>query len=114
MSAEAAAYQAGAPNPYADKGLVPSLRYDNPLPGKGRKNVVRFDGIEGKTLIDRKLSFYSSEDGKDQLLRQSEAIKDNPGYSLRIEVPNKVQERRVDKYLKKLGITNIAIKVVAP
>jgi hypothetical protein len=109
MSKEAAAYEAGAPNPGRANGQVPALKYDNPF---GGRNLVKFDGIEGKTLIDRKLSFYSNDKGKLALQRQSEALKQNPGYSGRIEVPTATEQRRIQKYMNELNITNIDVKVV--
>ncbi len=77
VTAAAAAYETGTPNPGRAHGHVPALRYDNRF-GGGGKNIVRFDGIEGQTLIDRKLSFFASEDAKNALVRQSAAIKQNP------------------------------------
>ena len=105
----AAEYEAGAANPGRAQGQVPALQYDNPF---GGRDLVRFDGIEGNTLIDRKLSFYSSEKGKLALQRQSEALTQNPGFKARIEVPTEVKKTRVLKYLRDLRIDNIEVKVV--
>jgi hypothetical protein len=108
-SLEAAAYEAGAPNPGRINGEVPALHYDNPF---GGKDLVRFDGIDADVLIDRKLSFYASDKAKLALQRQSAAISQNAGFKLRIEVPTAAERSRVRKYLTELDIHNIDVEVV--
>src|SRR5262249_14183641 len=104
----AAKWERGAPNPRRARGEAPALRYANPF---GGRYVAEFAGIGGTTLIDRKLAFYSSDKAKLALRRQSEALKQNPGYKLRIEVPTQAEKRRIEKYLKELRITNIEVAV---
>jgi hypothetical protein len=106
MSKEAAKYQAGAAG--ARKGFAPALTYKNP----GGRGTIRFDGIEKRTLIDRKLSFYSTDKAKDALLRASSAIRQNKGYALRIEVPTQSAYNRGMSLFDELGITNIKLRIV--
>jgi hypothetical protein len=65
--------------------LTPMLRHDNP--NTRGKQFVKFDGIEGKTLIDRKLNVAGSEKALGQIKRVVECLNQNPGYSVRYEVP---------------------------
>jgi hypothetical protein len=104
MSPEAFAYQSGATG--ARAGVAPALRYSD------RSGLVRFDGLDGRLLIDRKLSFYSTPKARLALDRASMAVRQNPFYSLRIEVPNMVQYKRGMRLLGEQGITNIRIGIV--
>ena len=104
MSPEALAYQSGATG--ARSGIAPALRYSD------RSGLVRFDGLDGRVLIDRKLSFYSTPKARLALDRASMAVKQNPFYSLRIEVPNMAQYKRGMILLGEQGITNIRIGIV--
>lgn len=99
MSERARKYESGAVGYRV--GEAPSLRYVNPNPGKNR---VRFDGIEGTTLIDRKLSLYSSTKGKYALQRQFEAVMQNSGFTVRIEVPTDAVKNRMEKVMRDLRI----------
>jgi len=91
--------------------LVPVLRYDNKNP-KGRR-FIKFDGIEGNTLIDRKLNVTTHKKSIDQVQRADEALKQNTNYNVRYEVPaNRVNAMK--KLLIKAGVAgNPHITVVA-
>jgi len=112
MSKEAHAYQSGSygarSNIRTQRGLAPSLLYDNPY---SRTNIVRFDGLESQMLIDRKLSTFSTPKARKALLRQAEAIRQNPGYSLMYEVPTVSEKRRLQKLLASEQITSSSIRV---
>ncbi len=96
----------------AHKPEVPALRYDNLNPNG--KNLVRFDGLEGNTLIDRKFSITSKSKQLEDLRRMSRALSQNPEYLGRIEVPTQAIANRAKKILENLGIQNIDVKVVVP
>jgi filamentous hemagglutinin len=87
---------------------VPVL--DRTLPD-GTKAQVKFDGIDGNVLIDRKTSITTFPKSKSQAMRQSEALSQN-GLTGRWEVPNESQAARARKMLGDLGITNIDVQVV--
>ncbi len=94
------------------KKIVPTLKYDNPNPNG--KNFIKFDGFEPETntFIDRKLSFTSYPKSLDQLRRASEALRQNPGFNIRYEVPDAKQLRTAVKLFRDLRITNVGVKVV--
>ncbi|MBY5357999.1 filamentous hemagglutinin N-terminal domain-containing protein [Rhizobium leguminosarum] len=95
-------------NVETQKGQAPTLTRTTP---DGQKASVRFDGVEGDVLIDRKISVVTTQKVKDQVLRQSEALQQN-GLSGRWEVPNQSQADRATKMFKDLGVKNITVKVV--
>lgn len=90
------------------RSQVPVL--DRTLPD-GSKATVKFDGIDGNVLIDRKTRVTTFPKSKDQALRQSHALREN-GYTGRWEVPNSAEATRARKMLEDLGITNIGVQVV--
>jgi filamentous hemagglutinin len=87
---------------------VPVL--DRTLPD-GTSAPVKFDGIDGNVLIDRKTTVTTFPKSEAQALRQSEALQQN-GLTGRWEVPNETQAARARKMLNGLGITNISVQVV--
>lgn len=91
---------------------VPALRFDNPNP-RG-VNRVRFDGLEENVLIDRKWSVTSKSKQERDLLRMGEALRQNPEYTGRIEVPTQSEANRARRILDKLGIDRIDVRVVPP
>jgi len=106
MSSEAEAYQASAPG--ARPGQAPQLTY---VDEAGQIKKVRYDGIDGDVMIDRKVKVTTFPKSKDQALRQSLALKQN-GLTGRWEVPTQTEANRATKMLENLGITNINVKVV--
>lgn len=72
---------------------------------------VRFDGLDGDVLIDRKLSVVTTAKAKDQVVRQSKALSEN-GLTGHWEVPSEAQAKRAQKMLDELGVKNIEVKVV--
>jgi len=77
----------------------------------GSTKGVRFDGLDGNVLIDRKLSVVTTQKAKNQALRQSQALRQN-NLTGRWEVPTQTQANRAIKMFDKLGIDNITVEVV--
>jgi RHS repeat-associated protein len=77
----------------------------------GSKRLVRFDGLDGNVLVDRKVSVMTTQKAKDQALRQSQALTEN-GLSGRWEVPTESQAVRAKTIFNELGIRNIDVKII--
>lgn len=90
------------------KGQAPTI---DRIDANGNSKPVRFDGVDGNVMIDRKISVVTTQKAKDQALRQSEALKNN-GMTGRWEVPNQAQANRAQKMFDELGIKNIEVKIV--
>ena len=96
--------------PGARAGQAPTLMRTM---ADGSKRPVKFDGIQGDYVIDRKWSVRDMPRARAQILRQSEVLAE---YRLigTWEVPTPVQKIKALKLLKKLNVTNIHVKVVKP
>ncbi len=79
----------------------------------GSTKTVRFDGLEGNVLIDRKVSVTTFPKSQAQALRQSQALQQN-GLTGRWEVPTAAEAVRAQRMFQQLGINNIEVKVVKP
>ena len=117
-SRRAADYEAalhGATTDVATKrGMVPALRYDHANPSPWTKPYVRFDGVDpqdARMLIDRKLDATMRSGQRKQMRRAAEALRQNPGYQLRIEVPNKVAARNTWRLIERTGSSDVPITV---
>jgi filamentous hemagglutinin len=77
----------------------------------GVERAVRFDGVDGNVLIDRKVAVTTFPKSQAQALRQSEALAKN-GLRGRWEVPDEIQAARAERMFEKLGIENIDVRVV--
>ncbi|EEE35028.1 putative filamentous hemagglutinin [Rhodobacteraceae bacterium KLH11] len=112
MSARARSYDDGATgsrsNVETRQGQAPSLTRTT---SDGKTVSVRFDGVDGDVLVDRKLSVVTTPKAKNQVLRQSEALEQN-GLTARWEVPTQAQANRATRVFEELGIENITVKVV--
>ncbi|MDN2714552.1 hemagglutinin repeat-containing protein [Janthinobacterium sp. SUN120] len=97
-------------NPLTKKGQAPALEREI---SDEVKKIVRFDGIEGDVLIDRKIAVVTTEKSKNQALRQSDALKQN-GLTGMWEVPSEAEAKRAMKIFDELKITNIKVRVVKP
>lgn len=95
-------------NPATQSGQAPALGITM---ADGSKRLVKFDGVDGNVMIDRKISIVTTAKTKDQALRQSEALSQN-GLTARWEVPSQAQAERDQKMLDELGIKKISVKVV--
>jgi hypothetical protein len=113
MSPEARAYQSGAPGSRSNRvtGVqqAPEISYVNET---GATEAVRFDGVEGRVLIDRKISVTTFPKSQRQALHQSRALKQH-GLTGRWEVPTEAERVRAMRMFQRLGIDNIEVKVVA-
>lgn len=96
--------------PGARPGYAPTLPRTMP---DGSTRQVKFDGVEGGYMIDRKWSIVGWSSTKAQLLRQSEALAQQ-GLTSTLEVPDAIQKIKAIRLLKKSGITNIKVRIVKP
>lgn len=95
-------------NIHTQKGQAPTIdRTDT----KNNNRPVRFDGVDGNIMIDRKISVVTTQKAKDQAVRQSNALENNK-MTGRWEVPNQTQANRAQKMFDELGIKNIEVKIV--
>jgi len=78
---------------------------------EGSNGLVKFDGLDGNVLIDRKRAVTTFPKSKNQALRQSQALLDN-GLEGRWEVPSEAEARRALKLFEELGIQNISVRIV--
>ena len=79
----------------------------------GSKRPVKFDGVQGETLIDRKWAIRDLPRARAQTLRQSEVLAQHHLIGV-WEVPNEKQLLAARNLLKKLKVTNIKVRVVKP
>lgn len=94
----------------ARPGLVPTLTRTLL---DGSKRSVKFDGVQGDTLIDRKRSVCSMPRAKAQTFRQSEVLSQHNLVAV-WEVPDKKQLVAARRLLKKLKVGNIRARMVEP
>ncbi|NNA70104.1 hypothetical protein [Pseudomonas gessardii] len=76
-------------NPATQSGQAPALERTMP---DGSTRLVKFDGMDGKVLVDRKISVVTTSKSKDQVLRQSDVLSQN-GLTARWEVPTQKRGR---------------------
>ncbi|MCV0349025.1 MAG: hypothetical protein K5863_03060 [Nitratireductor sp.] len=95
-------------NIVTQKGQASALTKTNP---DGTTSTVRFDGVDGDVMVDRKLSVVTTPKAKNQVVRQSEVLREN-GLTGRWEVPTQTQANRATKMFEELSVTNITVKVV--
>jgi len=95
-------------NPATQSGQAPALERTMP---DGSTKLVKFDGVDGEVLVDRKISVVTTSKSKDQALRQSDVLSQN-GLTARWEVPTQAQANRAQKMFDELGIKNISVKVI--
>lgn len=94
----------------ARPGQAPTLQRTLP---DGSMRPVKFDGVDGDTLIDRKWGIRNMARARAQALRQSQALTQNRLVGL-WEVPSDPTKRAALKMLRELHITNIKVRVVKP
>ncbi len=93
----------------ARSGQAPTLMRTMP---DGSKRPVKFDGVRGDFLIDRKWSVSGKPRAIGQILRQSEVLAQHRLIGT-WEVPTQVARDAAIKILK-MNVTNINVKVVKP
>ena len=96
--------------PLTKTGQAPAL--ERTLPD-GTKRLVKFDGVDGEVMVDRKVSIVTTQKSMDQALRQSDVLRQN-GLMGRWEVPNAAQQTRAINMLNKLNVNNITVVVEKP
>ena len=79
----------------------------------GSKRPVKFDGIDGDYVIDRKWSVRDAPHARAQVLRQSEVLAQHRLIGV-WEVPTAVEKAKALKLLKKMNVSNIKVRVVKP
>ncbi len=94
----------------ARPGQAPTLTRTMP---NGSKRPVKFDGIRGDYVIDRKLKVVNSARGRAQVLRQSQALSEHRLIGL-WEVPSSVQKAAALKMFKRVNASNIHVGIVKP
>lgn len=75
--------------------------------------MVKFDGVDGTIMIDRKTNIVTTQKSMEQAMRQSDALRQN-GLKGRWEVPDADVKAKAKKLLDKLDIDNITITVEPP
>jgi hypothetical protein len=94
----------------ARPGEVPVLTLASPA---GGPRFVRFDGIDGDYLIDRKLRVVDLPRSRAQLARQAEALAQARCIAT-WEVPSEAERARAAAMLARAGVRRIKIRVVRP
>lgn len=94
----------------ARSGHAPTLTRTMP---DGSRRPVKFDGVQGDYVIDRKWSVRNMANARAQVLRQSEVLAQNRLIGL-WEVPTPVQKVKALKLLRRMNVGNIHVKVVKP
>lgn len=79
----------------------------------GWKRPVKFDGIQGDDVIDRKWKVVDAPHARAQLLRQSQVLAEHRVIGL-WEVPTPVQKTKAKDFFKTMNVTDIHVKVVKP
>lgn len=94
----------------ARAGQAPVLRRTMP---DGSKRPVKFDGVQGETLIDRKLKVVDRPRARDQLLRQAQVLREHRLVGVwEVTSPKMMYKARV--MFKKYNVTNIRVRIVKP
>jgi len=96
--------------PGARAGQAPTLMRTMP---NGSKRPVKFDGIQGDYMVDRKWAVVNRPRSRAQILRQSEVSAQHRLIGT-WEDPTPVEKTKALKLLKQMSITNIHVSVVKP
>jgi len=94
----------------ARSGQAPTLTRTLP---NGSRRPVKFDGVHGEYVVDRKWAIRDQPRARAQVLRQSEVLSQHRLIGV-WEVPNEHERLAAIKLLKKLNVTNIKIRIVKP
>lgn len=94
----------------ARPGHAPALMRTLP---DGSIRPVKFDGVDGDYVIDRKWSIVRKQHAREQVLRQSEVLAQHRLIGL-WEVPNRKQRIAALKLLTRLNVRNIKVRIVEP
>lgn len=91
-------------------GQAPTLKRRMP---DGSERSVKFDGVQGDYVIDRKWSVSGRPRAVAQALRQSDVLAQHKLFGT-WELPTQAKRDAAIKLLKKLNVTNIKVRVVEP
>jgi hypothetical protein len=94
----------------ARQGFAPTLMRTLP---DGSQRAVKFDGIRGDYVIDRKWRIVTAPRAGQQVLRQSQVLAEHRLIGI-WEVPTEKQRLKAVKFLKKMNVTNINVRVEKP
>lgn len=94
----------------ARPGQAPTLMRTMP---DGSKRPVKFDGIQGEYVIDRKFTIVKRPRARAQLMRQSEVLAQNRLVGT-WEVPDETQRIAALKLLRNMNVRNIKVRIVKP
>lgn len=94
----------------ARPGKAPTLMRTLP---DGSKRPVKFDGVQGEYMIDRKFAVSGKPRAVAQLLRQSQVLAQHRLIGI-WEVPNVTQKNKALKLFKRYNVTNIKVRTVEP
>lgn len=94
----------------ARPGLAPTLMRTMP---DGSKRPVKFDGVRGDYVIDRKMKVVDRPRARAQLLRQSDVLSQHRLIGT-WEVPTPAQTVKARKLFRKMKVTNMHVRVVKP
>ncbi len=94
----------------ARPGHAPTLTRTMP---DGSKRSVKFDGVEAGYVIDRKYKVVTAPNARAQLLRQSEVLAQNRLIGT-WEVPNQKQLIKAQRFLQRMNVKNIKMRIVKP
>jgi hypothetical protein len=79
----------------------------------GSTRPVKFDGVQGEYVIDRKWKVVDRPNAQARLLRQSAVLAQHRLIGV-WEAPNEKQKIAAIKLFKKMNVTNIKVRVVKP
>lgn len=102
------AYNDAAPGAVADR--APTLMRTMP---DGSKRPVKFDGVQGDYVVDRKFSISTKPRARDQVKRQAQALSENRLIGT-WEVPDNKQKNIALKLLKEMKVHNIKVRIAKP
>jgi len=94
----------------AKPGQAPTLMRTMP---DGSKRPVKFDGVQGEYVIDRKWRVMDRPRARAQLLRQSEVLAQHRLIGT-WEVPDEAERIAALKLFRKMKVANIKVRVVKP
>lgn len=89
---------------------APTLMRELP---NGSQRPVKFDGVDGDFVIERKTKVVTAPNARAQVLRQSQVLAQHRLIGV-WEVPTPTQKKKALRLFKRLNVTNIKVRVVKP
>lgn len=94
----------------ARPGQAPALTRTMP---NGEVRPVKFDGIDGDYLIERKLKLQDRADSRGQMARQAQALEEHRQFGV-WEVEDAKRAAIARRMTKKVGSRRISVMIVKP